>query len=88
MNVQLQGVYVYGGSPQHHSVFRGQELRDRHHMVLKAIVALLLTVLFAWCVYAACSTIAAPPQAKAETASAQAAAQEAPAPQADTDAAA
>lgn len=43
MNVQLQ--CVYGGSPNRHSVFRGQEIRDHHRRVAKtAILTILLVV--------------------------------------------
>lgn len=71
MNVQLQGVYVYGGSPQHHSVFRGEEQRQHRHIVLQAILAIFLMLVFVWCLRAAFFDIAEPVQATADTPTAQ-----------------
>lgn len=67
MNVQLQGVYVYSGDPQHPSVFRGQEFRDRRRRILKAAVAAVLAMVLAVFLHSAFMAIAQPPQAKAET---------------------
>ena len=67
MNVQLQGVYVYCGDPQHHFVFRGQEFRKRRCRILKVACAVVLALVFVWCIHAAVTTIAEPPEAKADT---------------------
>jgi len=49
MNAQLQG--VYGGNKVRHSVFRGQELRERRSRVIKILVLALFIATIIWCVF-------------------------------------
>jgi hypothetical protein len=52
-------------------VFRGEEQRQHRHTILKAFLAVILALIFAWCLKSAFTDIAEPPQAKADTESVQ-----------------
>jgi hypothetical protein len=71
MDERIRGVSVYGGNPQHHSVFNGQEQRQHRQTVLKSILATVLSLVFIWCIRSAFIAIAEPPQATADTDAAQ-----------------
>ncbi len=68
MNERIQGVYVYGGGPQHHYVFTGQAHRERRQLLIRLLISAVLVVVLAWCMRSAFLAIAEPPQATADTA--------------------
>jgi len=72
MDERIRGVSVYGGNPHQHSVFNGQEQRQHRQIIIKSVLATVLSLVFIWCIRSAFFAIAEPPQATADTSTAQA----------------
>ena len=66
MNERLSGVYVYGGGPQQHYVFRGEAQRRRKLRAITLALAVIFAILLAWVVRLTYLEVAQPQVASAE----------------------
>ena len=66
MNERLSGVYVYGGGPQQHYVFRGETQRRRKLRAITLVLAAIFAILLAGVVRLTYLEVAQPQVASAE----------------------